>query len=98
MGGQVLKVDAGESFKRDFFALRGSDDDGDEALEEDNGEGKGWEEDGLLTEYVGGLGEEVNTIARRILLSRTLPKAVVDSYGQEHPESLYGPPGCGKTR
>jgi hypothetical protein len=99
MGGQVLKVDAGESFKRDFFAPRGSGDDGDEAPEEDKGEGKGWEEAGLLTEYVGGLGEEVNTIARRILLSRTLPKAVVDSYGQEHVRGvlMYGPPGCGKT-
>lgn len=100
MGQQVLKVEAGESFKREFFLSSRASSDEDGMVGESLSEGEEEEEEAqLLAEYVGGLNEEVSTIARRILLSRTLPKEVFDSYGQQHVRGvlMHGPPGCGKT-
>ena len=48
---------------------------------------------------VGGLSEELATIARRVLSSRLLPPAEAEALGIGHVRGLllHGPPGCGKT-
>jgi len=48
---------------------------------------------------VGGLDEELQSIIRRVFLSRRLPEGTVESLGLQHISGvlLYGPPGCGKT-
>ena len=55
-----------------------------------------WEE---VTRSVGGLGETLETIRRRIWVPLCAPRYLLDELGAERVKGLllYGPPGCGKS-
>lgn len=52
-----------------------------------------------LSTNIGGLGQEIKSIIRRILLTRNMPPEVVKTLGLQPVRGmlLYGPPGTGKT-
>ena len=61
-----------------------------------NHDPEAWEE---VTRSVGGLGETLETIRRRIWVPLCAPRYLLDELGAERVKGLllYGPPGCGKS-